>query len=884
MDDKEKLKIKKICDITANIWIEASAGTGKTKVLVDRILALLVNNVPIDKILCITFTNSAASEMLSRIKDKLLSWKNADFEQVRSQLQEMFEHTTNEQVIYAKNLFNKILDTNQKLRVQTIHGFCQNLLETFSFEADVSVPLNILSESETDEILEKSLKKSISLSKNTPYLFKAFEILSLFKSDEGLLLIIKKLINDRLYLNSLCANTPENLADSYSKLFQLNIDLNDINIEQILSNNKIVIPLSIKENIFNIYSDISSKLTQDDSLLSSKILYCFSNLQEDYQNIEDNDIFNIFLTKDGGLRQTLYPAKLKKLFPAHCDNIDEIAKEIFSLFNQQSTQKFALSNLALSLALKDIYTQCQSLKNERLDYDDLIFKTLLLLKNNHWIRYKINESLNHVLLDEAQDTSPIQWEILRTICSDDYFSNQTGQPKTLFVVGDQKQAIYGFQGADLKSFLANKNHLQSEAKIHNPRWHEIPLNVSFRSTPAILSFIDDIFKDPTQTSGVGKIPTKHIPFRLKEVGKVEFWSLEKKPQLTNQETSSNPFEQPSEHEDDQIINLATKIASNIKQIIDTKTFVPSKKRPATPKDFLILLQQRGKLMTPIINALKKADLPVDGADRISLIDEILVEDLISLAKFVTNPYDDMNLACLLKSSIVGIDDKELSRICIHRPSFIFEQLKSDTETQDIYSLLSEWLTLGNGLSPYMFFSQLLDNPKFALRKKFHSHFGEGFQDILNEFMEHVFVYERAGLLTISGFIPWFKKHSSNIKREFKQNEKIQVMTVHRSKGLQAPFVIIADINGQGKNELPPTWINSDESYTNILPIFFPPQIKTPNNVCAGIETFKEEQKQEKQRLLYVALSRAQDNLYVTGRETRVKTVWFNLLEQYYVDC
>ncbi|MDR1475441.1 MAG: UvrD-helicase domain-containing protein [Holosporales bacterium] len=775
-------ELKKICDVRANVWIEASAGTGKTKALTDRILALLVSGVSAKKILCITFTKAAAAEMLSRIRKKLGQWKICDENILFNELTELLPQPNQLTIEKSRRLFDEVLDAGSSFKVQTIHSFCQRLLESFPTEAKVSEQIRIFDEYEAMELLKIGLQSSIASADIKSHLIKAYDILSLFKSDESLVILIRSIIKDCAQIELLRKKTDEEILAEYGKLCGLK-------------------PKHI----------------------------------------------------------TLDPNSLRKE-------------------NEITSRSFAIANAAFALAVKDVYVRYAQLKRDRLDYDDLIFKALMLLRNpdNNWVMYKLDGEISHILIDEAQDTNPLQWEVLKAL-SANFFSDNI---KTLFVVGDHKQSIYGFQGANHPSFINAYKYFKDKTIEANLNWHDVRLNLSYRSTPEVLNFVDKVFCDSQKTPGIGDYPTKHTSFREQDKGQVEFWPLidataEQLPPMTIPTEAHAVTNQES--------LLAKEIANKIAKIINQKLLVPSKRRAAIAGDFLILLQQRGTLMAQIIKELQDKRLPVKGIDQLTLTDEIVIEDLISLGKFVLNPYDDFNLACLLKSPLMAIDENALMNLCINRKESLYQHIKelaansTSPEICDMFRLLNKWLQIGGSLSLYSFFEETLDHPDYGARKNIIARLGGGAIDAISEFMELLLKYEISNISTLSSFIPWFLKKCPKLKREFGIENKIRVMTVHGAKGLQAPFVVLANINSQSRNELVPTWLSADDSYACMLPIFFPRDIEIPSKIAGNIDELKQEQEYERQRLLYVALTRAQDHIYITGINTKRKSAWYNLL-------
>jgi ATP-dependent helicase/nuclease subunit A len=480
-----------------------------------------------------------------------------------------------------------------------------------------------------------------------------------------------------------------------------------------------------------------------------------------------------------------------------------------------------------------------------------------------WVMYRIDGGLDHLLIDEAQDTSPEQWEIVETIV-DEFFANY-GSLKTVFVVGDEKQSIYSFQGADVEQFRQMHNYFRKCSESSGQRFHNVVLNTSYRSTGNILSFVDDVFRNIFPN-------ISHISHRSPNGGVVEIVEL---------------FEDDSEEEraDDaweiakiaDIVTAEEKLASYIANLIhdaiDDGVFVASKCRPAMPSDFLILFQHREhKTMRLILRALSNFGVPTSGIDRFLLKDELIVEDLMIFAEFAVFPQDDLACARVLRSPVVGMGENELMDLCIARKdAHLWDYLWENGELCLRYSLdnLKAHLDSVFRVPVYDFFINLLTDD---LLKRFVARLGAQCLDVLREFLEIVHDNNTA----VSAFCDWFRSYNHEIKRESFSGECVKLMTVHSAKGLQAPFVIIADSH----------FFREDDNKI----------LKTPDGIFIWDFSRKSRNKkleelcrlesqrnaEESHRLLYVALTRAEDFLYILGKKPRKNlhnSCWYSIVSR-----
>ena len=537
------------------------------------------------------------------------------------------------------------------------------------------------------------------------------------------------------------------------------------------------------------------------------------------------------------------------------------------------------SMLHISKNIIDAYNSYKEMYS-LLDYEDLIIKTKSLLENREntdWVLFKLDGGIDHILVDEAQDTSPNQWAIIRAITKE-FFVGQSSYegniPRSVLVVGDRKQSIYSFQGADPNEFDKMYDYFLEEYSS----FEKVHLDVSFRSTKAIMDCVNLLFEAEDVKKGVvtkGQ-SVKHCPFRLGEGGSVEIYSLTKQKQ-ENEDSDYGwliPLERTQKSSPSNL--LAKKIAQNIKSMVENKEILASKNRPIRYGDFMFLVQRRNCFVEEFVRACKELEINVAGVDRLKLLEQIATQDLISLGKFLLSPYDDLSLAEVLKSPIFNLDDSDLFKLCYERKGTIFNNMPSFAQYNKILDELNILLNMSKYVRPFELYSYVLS--KMDGRKNYISRMGKEVEDVLDEFLNLTIDFEQKNTPSFENFINWISKDEVIIKKEMEQsdNDTVKIMTVHGSKGLQAPIVILADTVRVKKFSRKADFFWEDSLF------YFPFSSEYYNAECNNlIDVLSQIDLEEYRRLLYVALTRAEDRLYIAGytKQKNIKdTSWYSLLE------
>lgn len=816
-----------------NVWVQANAGTGKTSVLVQRLLRIMFRSADCKNsgILCLTYTNAGAGEMRNRILAALRGWAMMSDDDLRDALFSVAEHVSPSDIdiAHAREIFFYYIDNPDMLKIKTIHGFCEEILRRFPIEAGISPSWSLVSGVPQKILLQEAFNRLINTSYEDTVVFTAFErivervsenflddLLGLLSSKYRDLFQINDIINYRKYFIDTTYNflklddliCSENNTDELEKIIET--------ATEIQKSKKT--PVDYLDNIITL-----TKQYIDTTVDFEK--YKTAYLKQD-GNIQVKILKNDFLTSEA-----------MRVYQINQQNINRtIFQDTVALFD-------------LCVAFNKKYHQIKQ-EHNLLDFDDLILYTRKLFSDSAtmgWVLSQLDVSLSHILVDEAQDTSPLQWDILRMISGDFFASSKTSQmPNSMFVVGDTKQSIYGFQGADPSAFSHSRAEIAAQIKNNMRDIQEIPLAQSFRSVAPILNTVDSFFSDKDVRDLTGFVNNSHKCFRLHDKGYVHINKLYSKQDDT----------------DTSLTGYINDISDEIQRVLNTNKYQPS--------DIMVLVQRRSLLAAPLVAELKRRNIAVAGSDRISLPDFPLVRDLLNLVRWCLDDTDDFSLCCVLKSPMFYLKEVDIYKLCAIRndTNRTIKQSDSDAKTITVYDVLEQSLpdvyarltTIkdnAQNLSPYSFFCDVLNTDN--TRQRFVSALGAQVIDPLEEFITICLSYERTQSGTMRDFLKWFITGGSEVVRDMNTASGVRIVTVHGSKGLEAPVVFLVDTVRMPKSEKilsletgrAPVWLwgvgAADSAIYNTL-----------SEQCA------DKKLAEYYRLLYVAMTRARDILYIYG--------------------
>ncbi|MEM8553306.1 MAG: double-strand break repair helicase AddA [Pseudomonadota bacterium] len=848
MDDATRAQVL-AAEPTASTWLAANAGSGKTRVLTNRVARLLLSGVAPQNILCLTYTKAAAGEMQNRLFETLGEWAMRPDPELRQALTALGENRLDgDTLVRARRLFARAIETPGGLKIQTIHSFCSALLRRFPLEAGVSPEFREMSDRSLAQLIEDVVDQ-IARGPDAGLL----EALALQMSDEDIVGLCRDLLSQRE---------------------ELSRPPNDDGLRLGLG-----VPLS-----FDPSQLVADTFTPGDmerlTRLRDNLLMGSTNDTKAGAKLDALSPFETGLPLLAGLEEVLlfgkgaaapFGPKVGKLATKKTlEKLADIAPDLDALAERVSEAR------ALRLAW-NIYQRTQVLhrfaasflprvekaKQQRgwLDFDDLILKTRRLLTDPtvaQWVLYKLDGGIDHILVDEAQDTSPVQWDVVRLLAQE-FTSGQSARDdrdRTIFVVGDKKQSIYSFQGADPREFDRMRGHFDDGLRAVESALHSRDLAHSFRSAPAILQAVDATFPG---NSGLGTAP-EHIAFKSSLPGRVDLWPVVP--------TSDKPKDPEGWSPVDKILPtsskviLANHVANALDQMIreDTLPDGNGAARPIGPGDILILFRKRGGLYFEVMQALKQKGLAVAGSDRITLGTELAAQDLLALLAFLALPDDDLSLATALRSPLFGWSEDDLFRVAHHRPvgSTLWAAVRRSEDHTDTFEILDDLRNQTDYLRPYSLIDRMLT--RHGGRYKLIERLGAECEEAIDGLLGQALEYERSDVPTLTGFMEWMAAEDVDIKRQTEAaGGRIRLMTVHGAKGLEAPIVVLPDCGEvrtrPGGPVMPrpgswPAWsVKSDDR---------------PPALDAAAEAKAKAEADERDRLLYVAMTRAEQWLIVAA--------------------
>ena len=864
-------------DPGVSAWVTASAGTGKTHVLTDRVLRLLLMDCRPERILCLTFTKAAAAEMANRLHERLGAWAVARDEDLSQALMDLAgSPPESENMNLARRLFARVLDTPGGLKVQTIHSFCEALLRRFPLEARLAPHFKVMEERQAAEVLHGALEAVLERDAEDP---------------APLVAALTALVDQQTFVNLMAA-----LSADRGRLQRLldrpgGIDGLLVEVRRMLDlaegeDEAAILRAAAADGNFDApaLAQIADLMVQ-----GGKVESRHGQLIADWLAAPETRVARFdgylaaFFTKDG--QGTPYAKPLtKKTMAATATGEDTLNRECARLEGvrerRNAARVAAATELLLRLGARLIASYAGAKQRQALlDYDDLVLKSGALLSegtSTEWVLYKLDGGLDHILIDEAQDTNPEQWQVVQVL-ADEFFTGEgayedgddsamaTG--RTLFAVGDVKQSIYSFQRADPAAFQDMRNHFAARVGAAKRRWQPVELALSFRSTPAVLAAVNAVFADPAASDGLIFGPgesVRHIPNRANEAGLVEIWPTEQPREAEAQPAWAPPVKQL--YPDSPVARLADRIAEQIEQWLARKEMLAARGRPIEPGDVLILVQRRALFVETMVRALKRRGIPVAGVDRMVLTEQLAVMDLIALGRFLLLPEDDLNLAVVLKGPMIGWDDEQLFDLAHGRDGNLWTALRErpdDPARQTLAALLAQV----DFKPPFELYAELLGAG--GGRRRILARLGQDANDPINEFLDLALTYERDHAPSLQGFLHWLERGETQIKRDLDQGQnQVRVMTVHGAKGLEAPIVFLADtvrVPDKTPALLWPTG-QDDAPDSAATPLWAPIRAMEDGVMQQARADAERDRDREYRRLFYVALTRAADRLYICGFE------------------
>lgn len=878
---------RRASDPARSAWVGASAGTGKTKVLTDRVLRLLLpreNGSPgtePHRILCLTFTKAAAGEMRNRIGNKLARWAAADEKILREDLEKLLGRAArNEEIGAARRLFASVVDAPGGLKIMTIHSFCQSVLGRFPLEAGLPPHFEPLEDEAAQAVLAQARGEIMAQARAAPDTDTgtAFRKLAAAASEEALSALIDNIVRERRQTRDILKKNGG--AAGFESALAETLDVEDgVDARGILYNACAdgAFDAEALRSMAEILSEHGSPKKDGDA---ARAVLSWLSMNHTGRFSAFPAYRAAFIKKDGDARADVPGKKVLAAFPEAGRVFSDEAQRILAIEDRIKAAECADLTAALFRfggAVQERYEQMKSVR-AALDFDDLIIRTMELLKKDNmagWVMYKLDGGIDHVLVDEAQDTNPEQWDTIAALCND--FFSGTGareeSARTVFAVGDKKQSIYGFQRAAPEMFEEMRAFFSGRALAAKTAVTQESMTTSFRSVPAVLQFVDAAFAPDAMRGGIDDLPLHHESARAGHAGLVEIWPLFQMPDKNDNDPWTPPVTVRESRGSG--ARLAEHIGQTVRNWLDKGEMLPARGRAIRPGDIMILMRSRSALVGQIIRALKTRNIPVGGLDRIALGKELAVQDLLAAAQFALLPSDDLTLACLLKSPFIGWDDGRLEKLAANRAGTLWDELAGNESFSNIVIWLRQIISLAAMAHPYEFFDYILhtncpgapDNRSglYALTERL----GHEAIDPVEEFLNATMSFERDNIPSLQDFLIWTDRGKSDIKREQEEaGGYVRIMTVHGAKGLQAPVVVLPDTvrsASSGGRDSRLYW----PAKTGLpVPLWAPRKSAECRLFSQTRQAMDEKQDEEYKRLFYVALTRAEDRIYVGGSAGR----------------
>ncbi len=835
MDEATERQLR-AADPGVSTWLAANAGSGKTRVLTDRVARLLLGGTSPANILCLTYTKAAASEMQNRLFTRLGDWAMANETDLRAAMAAVGA-PRDVDLARARTLFARAIETPGGLKVQTIHSFCAALLRRFPLEAGVSPQFR-----EMDDRTAARLRADVvdRMAEDCP---ETIDALALHWTGEGFAALTAEIAARR---------------DRFAP------PLDEAGLRALIGLDATTDAAAVLAEVFA--DDAASVLRRvADAMAAGSTtdrkhaatvgwLNLVAPTLETLRTLESALLFGAgarapFAAKIGAVPTKATATALgPDLAPFQAvmrrvEGARERRIALLTLTRNIAMHRFAQAFLGRYATAKQAAGY--------LDFDDLILGARDLLTDTdvaQWVLYRLDGSIDHILVDEAQDTAPAQWQVIAALVAE--FAAGAGARdglRTLFVVGDEKQSIYSFQGADPAAFGRMRAAFRDRLAATTPVV-DGTLSHSFRSSAAILNVVDAVLGGADAEDG-----GRHVAFHASLPGRVDLWPVIPAATPATDGAWYDPVDRVAPH--DAVVLLAAQIAAGIRAMIDAGTTIPRSdgtRRRLTEGDILILVQRRAALFDRIIRACKAEGLSVAGADRLRLGGELAVRDLRALLAFLATPEDDLSLACALRSPLLGWCEVSLHDLAAGRDGFLWQALR---HRADRHPRTMAMLTLlrndADFLRPYDLIDRIL--LRHDGRARLLGRLGPEAEDGIDELLVQALAYERTEVPSLTGFLSWLDADDVQVRRQpDAAGDRIRVMTVHGAKGLESPVVI-----------LPDTMLAPRATQAQLWPVagggllWRNPGDDLPPTLRAAKERLTEDDAAERARLLYVALTRAE---------------------------
>ena len=855
-------------DPVASVFVSANAGTGKTKLLTDRVLRLLLAGAPADSILCVTYTRAAAAEMRNRINKRLGDWTIISAQKLADDLKDMGIDTPRQDMLQrARSLFAEILDNDNGPRVETVHSFCQTILHRFPIEAGIAPHARLADDDEQARL--KLLARNGIMASADAELMAAVQIIAATANEDRADKILQAFLDRETRL------ADPNIISKIIRHFEDALHIGDADDAE---SQKRVTVARIDDDALRMVAAALQASDVDRHIRRGALMDVWLAQTPDDRIQKLSFLVDALFSEKGALAErSLSNAGIRKALPDAVAIQQAVIDCIQPLLCGEKAQICKQMTVALYRYGVAFWREYERLKAVRgvLDYNDLINRTNQLLGQSdaaQWVAWKLDNGIQHILIDEAQDTSPQQWQLLRRLMDDffagegaDYHGSQRRTDaaqnlpdRSMFAVGDFKQSIYSFQGADPRVMGDNRMSLAKRAAEAEKEFRDVALSVSFRSSQPILQLVNALIPE---RSGIEDF-TPHQVARDDLDGFVEIWPVVSgDAEGTPDQMFGAPVMASANAAE---TKAAQQLADKLKAWIGSKTLSSGKTVGAG--DILILLRKRGAFFEQILKALQHNGIPVAGADRMRLEEQIEIQDLLALGDVMMLPEDDLQLASVLKSPLCGLDDDDLYRLAYGRgDASLYAALMAHRGGDDKFGAvadqMAQWRMVADGESVFGFYSYVLVN---GGRQNFIRRLGHAVHESLDHFLGLAQSMALGDGMSLLQFLASIRGSGGDIKRDMDSagSGEVRVMTIHGAKGLEAPIVILPDML---KSRSIPQLTGSDSDGRAVY--WFPPGAAfQPQFILDAKAASRDLEQQEANRLLYVALTRAREGLVVAGWE------------------
>jgi ATP-dependent helicase/nuclease subunit A len=862
-------------DPAVSAFVSASAGSGKTKLLTDRLLRLMLSGEKPARIQCLTFTKAAAAEMAVRLHRRLGDWVTLADAGLAEDLKALSVAPTPQALVKARALFAEVLDLPGGMRIGTIHAFCQSLLRRFPVEAQLSPHFGLLDDIDAEAAWRDS-REAMLEDAHTEASRVALTALAGLASAEQFGRLVREMQQDRDRLDALLALDPDQVAAAQRRVLG------------VAGEEAAVTEAACGWNAAPLRAALGVVADKGAATCAEKARFLLEWLSGPApERVSQWSAWRLaFVLEDGSPRgpTTLVNKKLAEQRPDLAEALLAEQRRVLAVEDACRAARAAAASAALVRLAGPVARRYAGRKSdeEKLDYDDLIGRTgrLLVDPGAAWVLYKLDGGIDHLLLDEVQDTAPAQWTIAGRLTGE-FFAGASDAPRTVFAVGDRKQSIYSFQGADPGQFEQWRGILSRRVQDAGRTWRDVDLNVSFRSTAPVLALVDAVFAAPAAAQGVtdpGAL--HHVADRTGHAGSVELWPLAPPPE----EPPAEPWTVPERNLGSVSApqRLAEALAGWIARETAGTTLLDSRDRPLRPGDVLVLVRRRNDFARALVRALKAKKVPVAGLDRLVLTDQPAVADLLALGDVLLLPEDDLQLACVLTSPLGGLSDDSLMALAIDRKGTLWSALRARAGERPDWRAALDFVTSLLGRVDYAAPHALLVEALGRLggRARLLARLGPEAAEPIDELLGAALTHARTHPPSLQGFLHWLRQSGAEVKREAEgAGSAVRIMTVHGAKGLQAPLVILPDTTALPPDDGPLLWA-ADPQGGPAVPVWSPRRELR----CAASDALREaaaqRRREEHNRLLYVALTRAEDRLLVCGWQPRrapPEGCWYDLV-------